>query len=152
MHNATEMLHRQLHLYSDSLRSGRSRDLSPWEVEASLETGLSIFRLIRRLDEHWGETVRSGSAPLSEGDAREMSGLYEEWLRNVAGPLGRLSEFEAQGCSLADANEIREAEREARGQLNMSLDAALRAGGQVHHGDAATLPQVDEAAIQQFPA
>ena len=151
MHTATEMLHRQLHDYSNSWRSGRSRAPSPWEVEAWVETGLSIFRLIRRLDEHWGESIRSGSESLSAGDAREMSGLYEEWLRNVAGPLGRVAELEAEGCSVADAGEIRRAEREARGQLNVTLDAALRAGG-VRHDPTATVPEVGEEAGRQFPA
>ena len=52
MHNATELLQRQLHAYSDSWRFERRRDVPPWELEGWLEAGVSIFRLIRRLEEH----------------------------------------------------------------------------------------------------
>ena len=115
MHTATELLHRQLHAYCDSWRQDRGRALAPWEVEAWVETGLSIFRLIRRLDEHLGEA----------GGRGEVSGLYEQWLRSAAGPLGRLNQLESQGCSIADAGDFRAAEREARGVLHVPLDAVM---------------------------
>lgn len=137
MHNATELLHRQLHAYSDSWRWDRERALAPWEVEGWLEEGLSIFRLIRRLDEHLG------------GSDRQVSELYEQWLRGAAGPLGRLRELEARGCAVADASEFREAEREARGVLHVPLDAAL---GEHARSDDSIVPLVGEGLGQQFPA
>ena len=132
MHTATELLHRQLHAYSDSWRWERGRTIAPWELEAWLETGLSIFRLIRRLDEQFGE--------------REVSGLYREWLVNATGPLGRLNELEASGRSVADAGEFREAEREARGALHVPLDAVLPTTGQ--H---ASVPDASGGASGQLP-
>ena len=141
MHNTTELLHRQLHAYSDSWRFERGRQIAPWELEGWLEAGVSIFRLIRRLDEHLG-----GSA-----GSRELSDLYADWLRNAAGPMGRLNELEAQGCSVADAGDFREAEREARGVLHVPLDAVL---GQSRHATSAgpTVPQIGEGMGQAFPA
>ena len=138
MHAATELLHRQLHAYSDSWRQDRGRPLAAWELEAWLETGLSIFRLIRRLDEHLGEA----------GDRRrDVSGLYEQWLRNAAGPIGQLNQLEAQGCSIADAGDFRDAEREARGVLHVPLDAAIGAGT-----DPATVPPIGEPGPDQIHA
>jgi hypothetical protein len=133
MHTATELLHRQLHAYSDSWRQERERAQAPWEVEAWLETGLSIFRLIRRLDEHLG--------------GAEVGALYEQWLRNAAGPLGRLNELESQGCPVADAGDFREAEREARGVLHVPLDGAL-----ADARPGAAIPDVTETGLQAFPA
>ena len=135
MHHATEMLHRQLHTYSDSWRAEGGGAVPPWQLEAWLETGLSIFRLIRRLDEHCGEAARASAEKCSNEDEREIDALYREWLRNAAGPLGRLSELEAAGCTVADAGEFRDAEREARGVLHVPLDAALGAG------EAPTVPE-----------
>ena len=132
MHTAAELLHRQLHAYSDSWRWDRERSIAPWELETWIETGLSIFRLIRRLDEHLG--------------GPEVSGLYREWLLNATGPLGRLNELEASGRTVADAGEFRDAEREARGVLHVPLDAALPAGGE------RLVPEVGASADQQFPA
>jgi hypothetical protein len=132
MHTATEMLHRQLHNYSDSWRQDRGRALAPWELEAWLETGLSIFRLIRRLDEHLG--------------GAEVAELYEQWLRNAAGPLGRLNELEAQGCSVADAGDFRDAERAARGVMHVPVDAILSD----RHAD--VVPDVTDHAGHSFPA
>ena len=100
MHHASEMLHRQLHTYSDSWRAEGGGPVPPWQLEAWLETGLSIFRLIRRLDEHCGEATQSGAgaaaaagAPCSNDDTRDIESLYRQWLQNAAGPLGRLSEL-----------------------------------------------------------
>jgi hypothetical protein len=147
MHTATEMLHRQLHAYSDSWRWDRDRSIAAWELETWLETGLSIFRLIRGLDEHLGR----GSAAADVGDdaGREVGGLYEEWLRNAAGPLGRLNELEAQGCSVADAGEFRQAEREARGVLHVPLDTVL---GEKFDSRESLVPKVDEGGGRQYPA
>ena len=141
MHNTTELLHRQLHAYSDTWRYERGREIAPWELEGWLEAGVSIFRLIRRLDEHLGGNVA----------AREVSDLYADWLRNAAGPMGRLNELEAQGCQVADAGEFRDAEREARGVLHVPLDAVLGHGA---HASSAgqTVPQIGEAVGQAFPA
>ena len=152
MHSATEMLHRQIQDYSQAWRGGGAREA--WEVEAWVETGLSIFRLIRTLDERRGGQfgVQNGSVAGGEltGYGCEVAGLYEEWLRNVAGALGRVAELEAAGCAVADAGEFRQAECEARGQLNLSLDAALRAGGA---GEcAAAVPEMGEEVGRQFPA
>ena len=142
MHNATDLLHRQLHAYSDSWRFDSGREIPPWELEGWLEAGVSIFRLIRRLDEHLGE---------GGGAGREVGGLYAEWLRNAAGPLGRLNELEAQGCAVADAGEFRDAEREARGVLHVPLDAVL---GHSRHvtSEGPTIPQIGEGMGQCFPA
>ena len=136
MHTATELLERQLHAYSDSWRWEQDRSIPGWELEGWLETGLSIFRLIRRLGEQLG----------TRG---EVCGLYEQWLRNAAGPLGRLSELEAQGCAVADAGEFRDAEREARGVLHVPLDAALGSGVRCRD---AVVPDVSEGVTQQLPA
>ena len=148
MHDASEMLHRQLHTYSDSWRAEGGGPVPPWQLEAWLETGLSIFRLIRRLDEHCGEAARAAApaaaVPCSNEDTRDIESLYREWLRNAAGPLGRLSELEAAGCTVADAGEFRDAEREARGVLHVALDAALGAG------EAPTVPEWGAAG--QLPA
>jgi hypothetical protein len=77
--------------------------------------------------------------------------LYQEWLRNAAGPLGRLNELEAQGGTVADAAEFREAEREARGVLHVPLDAVL---GSSHHAGTvdAVMPQLGDAAGSQIHA
>jgi hypothetical protein len=133
MNTATELLNRQLHAYSDSWRQERDRPQAPWELEAWLETGLSIFRLIRRLDEHLG--------------GAEVGRLYEEWLRNAAGPLGRLNQLEAQGCLIADAGDFRDAEREARCVLHLPLDAILP---DVRPG--AAVPNITDAGVHPFPA
>ena len=144
MHNPTELLQRQLQAYSDSWRFERGREVAPWELEGWLEAGVSILRLIRRLDEHLGEGGRGAGA-------RDVDGLYAEWLRNVAGPMGRLNELEARGCFVADAGEFRDAEREARGVLHVPLDAVL---GESRHVGAAgqTVPRIDEGMGQAFPA
>ena len=144
MNNATDLLHRQLHSYSDSWRFDSGREIPPWELEGWLEAGVSIFRLIRRLDEHLGETGRGGAA-------REVADLYAEWLRNAAGPLGRLNQLEAQGCAVADAGEFRDAEREARGVLHAPLDAVL---GHSRHADSAgpTVPEIGAGLGHAFPA
>ena len=133
MNSATELLHRQLYAYSDSWRQERERPLAPWELEGWLETGLSIFRLIRRLDEHLG--------------GAEVGGLYEGWLRNAAGPLGRLNQLEAQGCSIADAGDFRDAEREARGVLHVPLDAVVPGAR-----PGAAVPDVTGAGMHSLPA
>jgi hypothetical protein len=152
MHHATEMLHRQLYAYSDSWRCDRERSIAPWELEGWLETGLSIFRLIRGLDEYVsGESAHGESAHPAGARGREVSDLYEEWLRNAAGPLGRLNELEAQGFVVADAGEFREAERETRGVLHVPLDAVLGSEARAGRGDA-VVPQVGDGFGQQFPA
>ena len=137
MHHATEMLHRQLHTYSDSWRLDQDHSISGWELEAWVETGLSIFRLIRGLDEHLSAAGEAGG--------REANDLYHEWLRNAAGPLGRLNELEAQGGTVADAAEFREAEREARGVLHVPLDAVLESAHHAGTADA-VLPPIGDAA------
>jgi hypothetical protein len=137
MHTATELLRRQLHAYSDSWRFERGREVPPWELEGWLEAGVSLFRLIRGLDERLG--------------AREVNDLYTDWLRNAAGPMGRLNELEAQGCAVADAGEFRDAEREARGVMRVPLDAVL---GESRHVGAAgpTVPEIGHGVGQAFPA
>lgn len=141
MDNATELLQRRLHSYSDSWRFDAARDVPPWELEGWLEAGVSIFRLIRRLEEHLNGSGRGG----------EVGDLYAEWLRNAAGPMGRLNELEAQGCAVADAGEFREAEREARGVLHSGLDAVL--GSSQHaHSAGPTVPQIGEGVGHAFPA
>ena len=132
MHTSTELLRRQLHSYGESWYLEHDRPLAAWELEAWLETGLSIFRLIRRLDEHLG--------------GAEVATLYEQWVRNAAGPLGRLGQLEGQHA-FADAAEFRDAEREARGVLHVPLEAVLP--------DArpdASLPDVTSAGTHSFPA
>ena len=141
MDNATELLQRQLYRFSDSWRFESERDVPPWELEGLLEAGVSLFRLIRRLEEHLNGTGRGG----------EVGDLYAEWLRNVAGPMGRLNELEAQGCFVADAGEFRDAEREARGVLHQGLDAVL-GNGQAARSAGATVPQIGEGVGHAFPA
>jgi hypothetical protein len=138
MHTATELLQRQLDAYADSWRWEQDRSIPGWELEGWLETGLSIFRLIRRLDEHLG--ARGA-----------VSDLYEQWLRNAAGPLGRLNELEAQGCGVADAAEFRDAEREARGVLHVALEAILGNGARDDSRDT-VVPGLGDSVGHQFPA
>jgi hypothetical protein len=138
MHTATELLERQLHAYSDSWRWEQDRSIPGWELEGWLETGLSIFRLIRRLGEQLG----------TRG---EVCGLYEQWLRNAAGPLVRLNELEGQGQAVADAAEFRDAEREARGVLQVPLDAVLGAGT-IGHCRESVVPDVGQGVPHQLPA
>ena len=63
-----------------------------------------------------------------------MGDLYAEWLRNAAGPMGRLNELEAQGCSVADAGEFRDAEREARGVLRVGSTRCWESGMRTRPG------------------
>lgn len=122
MHNTTDLLQRQLHAYSDGWRFESERDVPPWELEGVLEAGVSIFRLIRRLDEH----LRSdGVSAASRGRGGEIGDLYADWLRSAAGPLGRLNQLESEGCFIADAGDFRSAEREARGLLHLPLEAVF---------------------------
>jgi len=139
MHNTTELLQRQLHAYCDSWRFEGGRDVPPWELEGWLEAGVSLFRLIRRLDEHLG------------GKDVDVRGLYEDWLRNAAGPMGKLNQLEAQGSFVADAGDFRDAEREARGVLHVPLDAVL---GPSQHACAAgaTVPDIGEGLGHSLPA
>ena len=146
MTSAARLLHRQLDEYDHSFRTG-SGDAPAWLLEAWLEAGLSIFRLIRRLDEHWAESARSGAAGVTDADAREIHGLYEAWLRNVAGPVGRVGELEAAGCALADAAEIRDAQREACVHLSVPLAAAL--GGV---GEGPDVPSIENPGPASYPA
>ena len=133
MHNATELLQRQLHAFADSWRYDSAREVPPWELEGWLEGGVSLFRLIRRL----GEQLGNGG---------EVGGLYAEWLRNAAGPLGLLNQLEARGCFVADAVEFRDAEREARGVLKLPVEAAL---GESRH---ATVPEICNGLGGSLPA
>ena len=151
MNSAAELLHRQLHAYSDSWRLDRGRDIPPWELEGWLEGGVSLFRLIRRLDEHLGTGASASGTGSAGGSDEEVGTLYADWLRGAAGPLERLNELEAQGCAVADAGEFRDVEREARSVLRVPLDAALGSG---RYGDAAgaTVPQIGEGMGQSLPA
>jgi hypothetical protein len=139
MHNTTELLQRQLHAYCDSWRFENGRDVPPWELEGWLEAGVSLFRLIRRLEEHLG------------GKDADVRGLYEDWLRNASGPMGKLNQIEAQGAFVADAGDFRDAEREARGVLHVPLDAVL---GPSQHACAAgaTVPDIGEGLGHSLPA
>lgn len=151
MHQSTHLLHRQLHAYSDSWTLESGREVPSWELEGWLEGGVSLFRLIRRLDEHLGENTPSGGAGYGGGRGPEVDRLYAEWLRNAAGPLGRLNELEAQGCFVADAGEFRDAEREARGVLRVPVEAVL--GSSAHAESAgATVPQIGEGLGHSLPA
>ena len=138
MNNTTQLLHRQLDAYSDSWRFESGREIRPWELEGWLEAGVSLLRLIRRLDEQ-------------VGDGREVSELYAQWLRNVSGPMGRLDEMEARGCRVADADDFRAAEREARGALHLPLEAVLGIARPAGSGQA-ELPPIDQGMGQSFPA
>ena len=149
MTSAADLLHRQLNAYCDSWRLDGGRDVAPWELEGWLEAGVSIFRLIRRLDEHLGETAAAGGAGPAGGREREVDALYADWLRGAAGPLGRLNELEAQGCSVADAAEFRDVEREARHVLHVPLDAML---GAYCQSAGPTLPQLDQGSGHSYPA
>lgn len=149
MNSTTDLLHRQLHAYCDSWRLDGGREVPPWELEGWLEAGVSLFRLIRRLDEHLGESAAAGGAGTAGRAGDEVGGLYAEWLRGAAGPLERLNELEARGCAVADAGEFRDAEREARGVLHVPLDAAL--GGYCRSAGA-TVPQIGEGLGHAFPA
>ena len=113
MYSATDMLRRQMHAYSEAWRLEQDHVIGGWELETWLETGLSIFRLIRTLDERVGSV------------APEVGELYAEWLGAAAGPLGRLNQMGAQAERVADATEFRESEREARGALRVPLGAVL---------------------------
>lgn len=146
---SAELLHRQLNTYCDSWRLDGGREIAPWELESWLEAGVSIFRLIRRLDEHLGETAAAGGANSAGGREREIGALYADWLRGAAGPLERLNELEAQGCSVADAGEFRAAEREARGVLHVPLDAVLSCYGE---SGGPTVPQIGDASGHSYPA
>lgn len=149
MNSATELLHRQLHTYCDAWRLDGGRDIPPWELEGWLEAGVSIFRLIRRLDEHLGESAPAGGTGQPNSRGREVGTLYADWLRGAAGPMERLNALEAQGCAVADAGEFRAAEREARGVVGGSLDAVLSC---YPPSAGATLPQIGQSTGHSLPA
>lgn len=148
MHATTELLQRQLYAYSDAWRFESERDVPPWELEGVLEAGVSIFRLIRRLDEH----LRShGDAAGSRERDTDIGALDADWLRGAAGPLGRLNQLETEGCFVTDARDFRDAVREAHGVLRLPLEAVL---GQVERVDSAspTVAQIGGGPGYVFPA
>ena len=133
MNSATEMLRRQLHAYSEAWRLEQDHAVEGWELEHWIETGLTIFRLVRTLDERLGGGSESG----------EVNELYARWLGSAAGVLGRLNEMGAQ-AAVADAGEFRDAEREARGALRMPLEAVLTPS-QASHAEDVVVPEIAEA-------
>ena len=117
MNSATEMLRRQLHAYSEAWRLEQDHAVEGWELEHWIETGLTIFRLVRTLDERLGGGSESG----------EVNELYARWLGSAAG-----------------AGEFRDAEREARGALRMPLEAVLTPS-QASHAEDVVVPEIAEA-------
>lgn len=148
MHTTAELLQRQLYAYSDAWRFESERDVPPWELEGVLEAGVSIFRLIRRLDEHL--RLHADAAELT-GREIDLRALYTGWLHGAAGPLGRLNHLEGEGYFVTDARDFRDAVREAHGVLRLPLEAVLGQGMRDDSGRP-TIAPIGDGPRYVFPA
>jgi hypothetical protein len=138
----TQSLQNQLAAFGESWASDHADAMECWEIEGWLRIGLSLFDLIRAVDEHWSDAVRAGSAEVTGLSANEIGELYSRWLAPCELALARVKELERKGFTVKDADRFRRACRRTRLVLAADPAALLAADRELDVGKGYSLQEV----------
>jgi hypothetical protein len=109
MTRTAQSLHEHLSVYQAMWDRADGAGMEQKEVEGWLRVGLSLYDMIRAMDERWSQAVREGQLAQDGAEAEELRRLYADWLRPAEAAMKKLTQLRRQGVSVAGEQEFQRA-------------------------------------------
>ena len=148
----TEYLQHQLAGYSRAWASDRASALSSWDLEARLQTALTLFEHVRRLDEQMTAEIGSTGTSWTPESAEQLVSFYRDWERPTRRIAERIAELQARGIQVEGTDEFRAATLRARSTLNTSLEKLERSARDANEGKLRPLGEIRDELRRQADA
>jgi hypothetical protein len=143
MTRTAQSLHEHLSVYQAMWDRACGAGMEQKEVEGWLRVGLSLYEMIRAMEERWSQAaVREGKLAQDGIEAEELRRLYADWLRPAELAMTKVTELRRQGVELAGREDFQKAWAQVKLALSTDVDAVKRAEEQLRSGGGLTLEEV----------
>ncbi len=109
---------RQLEAYEESWMQDHQAAMACRDLEDTIAVGVSVFRLLRRVDDSWRERVFRGTEDYAAEDDRWLQGLFRNWLQITEGVLGAAATLSGRFGAVAGTDELEECASQGRALLD----------------------------------